>query len=198
MERIRNQNPLLIKVKAKVKVEHSKIHKMVPGRRLSKEFFIRDVLDVAPDLIGKNLVIRSGDGTYSRFQITEVEAYRGTEDIACHACKGRTRRTEIMYHEGGRLYVYLVYGMYWMLNVVTGPEDIPQAVLIRGVEKYSGPGKITKSFGIDGTFYGEDLDISDRIWFEDAGVTPDVRTGPRIGVDYAGDYWKTRPWRYYI
>ena len=171
---------------------------MFPGKRLSKEFFIRDVLDVAPELIGKNMVIRSGDGTYGRFQVTEVEAYRGTEDKACHACKGRTPRTEIMFHEGGRLYVYLVYGMYWMLNVVTGRENIPQAVLIRGVENYSGPGRITSSLGIDRTFYGEDLITSERIWFEDTGIVPVINSGPRIGIDYAGEYWKTRPWRYYL
>jgi len=171
---------------------------MIPGERLSKEFFIRDVLDVAPELIGKNMVIRSGDATYGRFQVTEVEAYRGAEDKACHACKGRTRRTEIMFHEGGHLYVYLVYGMYWMLNVVTGRENIPQAVLIRGVENYSGPGRITKSLGIDRTFYGEDLEVSERIWFEDTGIAPVVKTGTRIGIDYAGEYWNSRPWRYYI
>jgi DNA-3-methyladenine glycosylase len=171
---------------------------MPPGKRLSKEFFIRDVLDVAPELIGKTMVIRSGNGTYGRFQVTEVEAYRGAEDKACHACKGRTPRTEIMFQEGGRLYVYLVYGMYWMLNVVTGRENIPQAVLIRGIENYSGPGRITKSFGIDRTFYGEDLDISERIWFEDTGIVPVVKTGMRIGIEYAGEYWKTRLWRYYI
>jgi DNA-3-methyladenine glycosylase len=171
---------------------------MFSGKRLSKEFYIRDVLDVAPELIGKNMVIRLGDGVYGRFQVTEVEAYRGSEDKACHAYKGRTSRTEIMFHEGGRLYIYLVYGMYWMLNVVTGKENIPQAVLIRGVENYSGPGKLTKSFGIDRTFYGEDLDISEKIWFEDFGITPVVKRGPRIGIDYSGEYWKTRPWRYYL
>jgi DNA-3-methyladenine glycosylase len=171
---------------------------MLTGKRLSKEFFIRDVLDVAPELIGKNLVIRLPDRSYGRYMITEVEAYRGTEDKACHAFKGRTPRTEIMYHEGGRLYVYFVYGMYWMLNVVTGQEDIPQAALIRSVENYSGPGRLTKSFGIDGTFYGEDLNISDRIWIEDTDVNTKVKSGPRIGIDYAGEYWKTRPWRYYI
>jgi DNA-3-methyladenine glycosylase len=171
---------------------------MVTGEKLTKKFFIRDVLDVAPDMIGKIMVIRTGKEACGRFKITEVEAYRGTEDKACHAAKGRTRRTEVMFHEGGRLYVYLVYGMYWMLNVVTGPENIPQAVLIRGIENYSGPGKITKSFGIDRTFYGEDLDISERIWFEDIGITPDFKTGARIGIDYAGEYWKTRPWRYYL
>lgn len=171
---------------------------MFPGKRLSKEFFIRDVLEVAPELIGKNIVIRLPGGTFGRFPVTEVEAYRGAEDNACHACKGRTPRTEIMFHEGGRLYVYLVYGMYWMLNVVTGEENIPQAVLIRSVENYSGPGRITKLFGIDRTFYGENLDISERIWFEDTGVIPVLKTGTRIGIDYAGEYWKTRPWRYYL
>ena len=171
---------------------------MIPGKRLLREFFVRDVLNVAPDLIGKYIVIRMGDGTYGRFQVTEVEAYRGIEDRACHASKGRTSRTEIMFHEGGRLYVFLIYGMYWMLNVVTGKENIPQAVLIRGMENYSGPGKITKSFGIDRTFYGEDLTISERIWFEDAGVLPIIKSGPRIGINYADEYWKARPWRYYL
>lgn len=166
--------------------------------RLSKEFFIRDVLDVAPEMIGKNMIIRTKAGTYSKFQVTEVEAYRGSEDKACHACKGRTARTEIMYHEGGRLYVYLVYGMYWMLNIVTGEAGIPQAVLIRGLEKHSGPGIITKSFGIDKSYYGEDLETSKRIWFEDAGVKPLFKTGPRIGIDYSGEYWKAQPWRFYI
>ncbi|MDO9579873.1 MAG: DNA-3-methyladenine glycosylase [Bacteroidales bacterium] len=175
----------------------SLIDQMASGKRLSVEFFVRDVLDVAPDLIGKIMVIRLAGKTFGRYQITEVEAYRGTEDKACHAFRGRTARTEIMFHEGGRLYVYLIYGMYWMLNIVTGQVNNPQAVLIRGVENHNGPGKITKSFGIDRTFYGEDLNISERIWIEDAGVIPLIKTGPRIGIDYAGEYWKTRPWRYY-
>jgi DNA-3-methyladenine glycosylase len=168
------------------------------GNRLSGSFFIRDVLDVAPDLLGKCIVIRSPEGLYNKYQVTEVEAYRGIEDKACHACKGRTNRTEIMFHKGGHLYVYLIYGMYWMLNIVTGPEDIPQAVLIRGVEKYPGPGKLTRAFGIDRTYYGENLEISDRIWFEDNGIRPEIKRGERIGIDYAGEYWKSRPWRYYL
>ena len=101
------------------KLTYSYIEAVMTGLRLSREFFIRDVLDVAPELIGKNLVVRLGDVMYGRYQVTEVEAYRGSEDRACHASKGRTARTEIMYHEGGRLYVYFIYGMYWMLNVVT-------------------------------------------------------------------------------
>jgi DNA-3-methyladenine glycosylase len=122
---------------------------MVPGKRLSKEFFIRDVLDVAPEMIGKSMVVKSIDGTLNGFMVTEVEAYRGAEDKACHACRGRTSRTEIMFHEGGHLYIYLIYGMYWMLNIVTGQENCPQAVLIRGVKNFPGPGKLTKSLGID-------------------------------------------------
>jgi DNA-3-methyladenine glycosylase len=103
-----------------------------------------------------------------------------------------------MFHEGGRLYIYLIYGMYWMLNIVTGLENIPQAVLVRGVKDYPGPGKLTKSLGIDKSYYGEDLVISERIWFEDAGLVHQVKNGPRINIDYAGEYWKTKPWRYFL
>jgi len=166
--------------------------------RLQREFFIRDVLEVAPELIGKIMVVRLGDGVYGRYNVTEVEAYRGSEDTACHASKGRTGRTEIMYHDGGRLYIYLIYGIYWMLNVVTGCENEPQAVLIRGVENLYGPGKLTRSFGIDRTYYGEDLTTSDRIWFEDSGIKPVIKTGERIGIGYAGEYWKRMPWRFYL
>jgi DNA-3-methyladenine glycosylase len=171
---------------------------MVPGKKLTREFFTADVLDVAPVLPGKILVVRLPDGLSGRFRITEVEAYRGAEDEACHACKGRTKRTEVMFHEGGKLYVYLIYGMYWMLNIVTGGEDNPQAVLIRGVENYPGPGKLTRALAIDGSFYGEDLVNSERIWIENTGFIPEIKTAPRIGIDYAGEYWKNIPWRYYI
>jgi DNA-3-methyladenine glycosylase len=166
--------------------------------RLSRKFYIRDVLDVAPDLIGKELVIILKDNSYSKYIITEVEAYRGMEDLACHACKGRTKRTEIMYHEGGKVYVYFVYGMYWMLNIVAGEENIPQAALIRGIEGYNGPGKLTRGLNIDGSFYGEDLIVSERIWIEDNGRTYKYKTGTRIGIDYAGSPWKDKPWRFYL
>jgi DNA-3-methyladenine glycosylase len=171
---------------------------MIQGERLSRDFFIRDVLDVAPDILGKILVVRSEDGVFRRYTVTEAEAYRGSEDKACHAFRGRTPRTEIMFHTGGHLYIYLIYGMYWMLNVVTGEENNPQAILIRGVENFSGPGKLTKSLGIDKSFYGEDMVTSERIWLEDSGVKPVYKTGPRIGIDYAGDIWKNLPWRYYL
>jgi DNA-3-methyladenine glycosylase len=166
--------------------------------RISKDFYIRDVLVVAPELPGKNLIIKLKDGSTGRFMITEVEAYRGSEDLASHASRGRTARTEIMFQEGGRLYIYLIYGKYWMLNIVTGEKDNPQAVLIRGVEQYPGPGILTRSLGIDKSFNGEDLHTSERIWLEDPGIKYQVKTSPRIGVDYAGEYWKSRPWRYFL
>jgi len=168
--------------------------------RLSREFFTRDVLDVAPDLLGKLLVRRFDDGSVQKFIINEVEAYRGEEDLACHASKGRSKRTEIMYCEGGHLYVYLIYGMYWMLNIVTSKKEIPQAVLIRGIEEINGPGKLTKKLDIEKSFYGEDLISSERIWIENSINSIDYifKTTPRIGIDYAGEKWKNEPWRFIL
>ena len=163
--------------------------------RLNASFFQNDVLNVAPALIGKILVRRFDNGEINRYRITETEAYRGEEDLACHASKGRTQRTEIMYHKGGSVYVYLIYGMYWMLNFVTGEENFPAAVLIRGVKEISGPGRVGKALKLDAGFYGEDLSTSKRIWIEDDGFHPNILTTKRIGVDYAGE-WANKPWRY--
>jgi len=171
---------------------------MDPGTRLVRDFYLRDVLNIAPDLIGKVLVVRSDNNSYMRTVITDVEAYRGTEDRACHANKGRTKRTEVMYEDGGKVYVYFVYGMYWMLNIVAGERENPQAALIRGVKGFNGPGKLTRGLKIDGSFYGEDLTASDRIWIEDTEGKFEYKTGPRIGIDYAGEYWKDKPWRFYL
>ncbi|MGC8823823.1 MAG: DNA-3-methyladenine glycosylase [Bacteroidales bacterium] len=167
-------------------------------KRLTESFYVRDVLEVAPDLVGKVLVRRFNDGHEVHLVITETEAYRGEEDLACHASKGRTPRTEIMYHRGGYVYVYLIYGMYWMLNVVTGQPGHPQAVLIRGLEGINGPGKITRQLQIDKSFYGEDLLYSNRLWIcePDAKLSFELYAHPRIGVDYAGEYWKNLPWRF--
>jgi DNA-3-methyladenine glycosylase len=165
--------------------------------RLERDFFGRDVLQVAPDLIGKILVRKFADGTISRFKIIETEAYRGEEDLACHASKGRTHRTEVMYHNGGKVYVYLIYGMYQMLNFVTAGENNPQAVLIRGIEGFNGPGKLTRRLQIDKSFYGEDLATSDRLWVENDGTIHEFLTGTRIGIDYAGG-WKDKPWRFIL
>jgi DNA-3-methyladenine glycosylase len=176
----------------------SHIDKLNSDNRILRDFYTRDVLEVAPGLIGKNLVIRHHDGSLVSYNVTEVEAYRGHEDKACHASKGKTTRTSVMFGEGGHLYVYLIYGMYWMLNIVTGSEGDPQAVLIRGLAEISGPGKITKKLAIDRSYYGEDLVTSERIWLEETGIVPIYKTGTRIGIDYAGDYWKSVPWRYYL
>ena len=164
--------------------------------KLTRAFFVRDVLTVAPELLGKLLVCRVG-GELLRYRITETEAYRGAEDLACHASKGRTARTEAMFHAGGVVYVYLIYGMYWMLNFVTEHENEPQAALIRGLEGFYGPGRLTRQLHIDRSFYDEDLTVSSRIWLEDDGFRPPYSTGTRIGVDYAGD-WKNKPWRFYV
>ena len=165
--------------------------------RLKVEFYKSDVLEVAPNLLGKYLILLN-KGKSSKYMITEVEAYRGVEDLACHASKGRTKRTEVMYHEGGSLYIYLIYGMYWMLNVVTGDLNVPQAVLVRGIQGCVGPGRLTKKLNIDKTYYGENLVDSKRIWIEDSELNPKYITTPRIGIDYAGEIWKNKPWRFLI
>jgi len=168
------------------------------AKRLEFSFYNRDVLVVAPELVGKTLVRSFDVNTIQRFTITEVEAYRGMEDLACHASKGRTLRTEVMFRQGGLVYVYLIYGMYWMLNVVTGEPNNPQAVLIRGLDKCYGPGKLTKFLSIGKDFYGEDLVKSSRLWIEENSQSYNVKSAPRIGVEYAGVEWASKPWRFFI
>lgn len=163
--------------------------------RLNRNFYDRDVLLVAPDLIGKTLVRKYKD-ELSYYTITEVEAYGGAEDEASHARFGKTSRNSIMFAIGGFVYVYLIYGMYWMLNFVTGAEGQPQAILIRAVKGLDGPGKVTKALGIDKSFYGENLADSERIWIENPDTKPEIIQKPRYGIDYAGEPWKSMPWRY--
>lgn len=167
------------------------------NNRLTLDFYSRDVLEVAPELIGKKIVRFFDSSNKQEFIITEVEAYRGTEDLACHASKGRTDRTKIMFQHGGLVYVYLIYGMYWMLNFVTGEPDNPQAVLIRGISGCYGPGRLTKKLSITKDFYGEDLSTSTRLWVENSSNKPIIKVAPRIGVEYAGDEWASKPWRFY-
>lgn len=166
--------------------------------RLSFDFFLRDVLDVAPQLVGKKLVRRFDDGRIIKYRITEVEAYRGAEDRACHASKGRTPRTEVMFGEGGKVYVYFIYGMYWLLNLVTGPENDPSAVLIRGIEGFPGPGRVGKELQLDRSFYGENLNTSQRLWVEDGETVPEIKTSKRINIDYSGEEWAGKMWRFYL
>lgn len=169
------------------------------NNRISNDFFQNnDALFVAENLIGKTLVRDFGNGEIFRSKIVETEAYYGIDDLACHASKGRTPRTEIMFQHGGKIYVYLIYGMYWMLNFVTGEVENPQAVLIRGVETCIGPGRLGKMLNLDKSFYGEDLETSERLWLEDSQIEGNIIATPRIGIDYAGEIWKNKPWRFVI
>jgi len=165
--------------------------------KIQKDFYLQDVLEVAPALLGKRLVIarQGGNGVYT---ITETEAYQGTGDMACHASKGKTTRTEVMFREGGIIYMYLIYGMYWMMNIVTSIENNPQAVLIRGLDKVNGPGRLTRELGLDRSFNGESLVDSPRIWLERSHKPAKIHTSPRIGINYAGEPWVSKPWRFYI
>ena len=154
---------------------------------------------MAPSLIGKLLCRRICDDSGERIiklRITETECYFGEDDTACHAHKGRTERTKVMYREGGVAYVYLCYGMHSMLNVVSGPEDFPEAVLIRGVEGYNGPGKLTKALHIDRSLNEENMILSNELWIEDDGYVAEYQIGKRIGIDYATEEYRNILWRY--
>jgi DNA-3-methyladenine glycosylase len=166
--------------------------------RLTREFFRNDVLKVAPGLLGKFIVRKFNNGQTERYLISEVEAYSGNGDLACHASKGKTSRTEVMFREGGLVYVYLVYGIHWLLNIVTGKKGDASAVLIRGLEGVPGPGRVGKILQLDKSFYGEDLSTSNRIWIEENDNQVTYRTAPRIGIDYAGEPWISKPWRFFI
>ncbi len=163
--------------------------------RLNRDFYSRDVLVVAPDLLGKKLVI-SRSGVFESHVITEVEAYRGEEDKASHARFGITKRNSIMYGDAGFLYIYLIYGIYWMLNIVTGPAGSPQAILVRGLKDLPGPGVLTRRLDIDRSFQGTDLVTSGRIWIGDSKEKPVILQKPRVGISYAGEPWISHAWRF--
>lgn len=157
---------------------------------------MRDCLEVAPELVGKILVRRLPDGTLISERIAETEAYRGEEDKACHASKGKTERTKILYGESGKIYVYLCYGIHWLMNITTGQKDNPQCVLIRAGEIHNGPAKLTKYMHIDRNFNNCNICGNPDIWIEDDGLRPEIKTAPRVGIDYTGDYWKNIEWRF--
>ena len=170
---------------------------------LPREFFRRPTLDICPELLGKFLV-RKKEGKNLYGMVTEVEAYVGMEDQACHAAKGMTERNKVMFEEAGLWYVYLVYGMYWMLNIVTENKDFPAAILLRGVQTekkhLKGPGKLTKTLKIDKRFNGKMAHLETGLWFEDRGVrvpSKQIKQGKRIGIGYAGK-WQHKPWRFYV
>ena len=166
---------------------------------LTDEFFFRDVKIVARRLLGKTLCTRDKRGNIKREIIAETEAYDGESDLACHASKGKTPRTSTMYRHGGICYVYLCYGMHWMLNVVTGGEGYPAAVLIRGSVNIKGPGRLTKYLGVNAAYNGMNLSRNSSIWIEDMGMKPSrIYTGPRVGVGYAGPEWSNKPYRFWF
>ena len=175
---------------------------------LTKNFFERPTLKVAKDLLGKFLTIKHSVSNNRhrvlRFMITEVEAYDGHLDKASHAHRGETARNAPMFGPAGVWYVYFVYGMHNMLNIVTGPKDYPAAVLIRGIEGINGPGKFTKFLKIDKKFNKKPATRATGLWIESAsrrmGVKikkSQIKTSPRIGVNYAGEC-KDKHYRFYI
>ena len=167
-------------------------------KRLNADFYQNDALSAAKALCGMILCVRQPDGTILRKRITETECYLEENDTACHAHHGRTARTDVMYKRGGVAYVYLCYGMHNMLNIVTGPENHPQAVLIRGVEGFPGPGRVTKAMGIGRNLNAVSFTESDLIWLEDDGARPQIKATPRIGISYASEEDQARLWRFII
>lgn len=184
---------------------------------LTSDFFNRDTVQVAKDLIGKVLV-RKIKGKEVWAIITETEAYCGQKDKTCHSAKGRTNRTEVMFGPPGGIYIYLIYGLYYCMNFVTKPEGCPEAVLIRGVyiidpkqdfkdkdisklnikEKVSGPGRLTRSLEIDKKLNGKNVCEGGEVRILDLGIKSKIKKSPRIGIDYAGSPWKEKLWRFYI
>ncbi len=167
------------------------------AKRLGDSFFHRDCLEVAPELVGKVLVTDLG-GREVRVRITETEAYCGEEDTACHAHKGRTPRTETLYGESGIAYIYLCYGMHWLLNVVTGEKDQPQGVLFRAGEGYTGPAKLTKAMGITGELNKASFVHSHKLWIEDDGKPCRYVTDKRVGINYASREDIDKQWRFIL
>ena len=159
--------------------------------RLTYDFFHRPCLEVAQDLVGKVLVHNG-----LRLRISETEAYCGEADTACHAHKGRTKRTEVMYGDAGTIYIYLCYGMHWLLNIVTGEKDQPEAVLIRACAEAPGPGRLTKKLGITGALNGYSAVDSGELWIEDDGFLCQVVTDRRVGIAYASQEDQDKLWRF--
>ena len=165
------------------------------NNKLDYEFFHRPCLSVARELVGKVLV-RNVDGGQLRLRITETESYCGEEDTACHAHKGRTKRTEVLYAEAGTIYVYLCYGIHWLLNIVTGEKEQPEAVLIRACAEANGPGKLTKVLQITGKLNRKSITQSNELWIEDDGFRCEIAPGKRVGIGYAAQEDQDRLWRF--
>jgi DNA-3-methyladenine glycosylase len=163
--------------------------------KLNRAFYRRPAIDVAPDLIGK-ILVRRMDQQELRARIVETEAYIGEHDLACHASKGRTKRTEVMFGEAGHAYVYFIYGMHDMLNIVCGGVGDAQAVLVRAAEpldewdaNLSGPGRLARALKVTRQQNGVDLTGNELFLLDSQQPTPRILQTKRIGVDYSGD-WK--------
>ena len=165
---------------------------------LSKKYFTQSATHLAPDLLGKLLCRTDDNGNVIKARITETECYFGEEDTACHAHKGRTPRTETLYQDGGIAYVYLCYGMHELFNVITGPADHPEGVLIRGIEGAEGPGRATKHLGITRKYNTLSLTPENGLWLEDDGTRPEYTTLPRVGIGYASAEDQARLWRFKV
>lgn len=170
------------------------------GAILPHQFFAgKDTVRIARELVGCVLCRRLSDGSVARWVLTETEAYDGPQDKACHAHKGRTARTEVLFGSPGCCYVYLCYGVHWLLNFVTGPVDYPAAVLVRGAGEIMGPGRVTKALQIDKSLNTLPLSNANDIWVEappQALESHRIVAAPRIGVAYAGEDWANRPYRF--
>ena len=163
---------------------------------MNRSFFRKNAEELAPLLVGKLLCRKMPDGSIRKLRISETEAYCGTDDTACHAHKGKTKRTEMLWHDGGTIYVYLCYGIHWLINIVSGSDGDPQAVLIRCCLEADGPGKLTKVLGIDGSFNGKDILSCPDLWLEDDGYEVDIITDKRVGISYADEKDRERLWRF--
>lgn len=173
---------------------------------LKRKFYQQNTLKIAQNLLGCFLARKIGKKIIKGV-ITEVEAYIGENDLACHASKGRTKRTEIMYSEAGQAYIYMIYGMYYCLNIVTEKKDFPAAVLIRGIKiegvdykKTNGPGKLCKFLKIDRKLNGWDITRKSKLWVEKPTQKiskKSIVAGRRIGIDYAR-HCKHYMWRFVI
>ncbi len=165
-------------------------------KRLKKDFYLRPATELSVLLLGKLLVRKTEQGVI-KARITETECYFGEEDTACHAHRGKTDRTRILYEEGGLAYVYLCYGIHSLLNVVSGDKGHPEAVLIRAVDGYNGPGKLTKALSITREQNYTDLCTSDELWIEDDGLVPtEIQRSKRVGIDYATQEYQDVLWNF--
>jgi len=165
------------------------------GIILPPEYFARPAEILARDLVGA-VVCRRLAGEETRHVITETEAYLGPHDLACHSARGRTARTEVMYGPPGTLYIYLVYGLHLMLNVVAGPEGIGAAVLIRSAGAVQGPGRLGKELALSMDLNGREGCALTGLWFEQGFKPSRIFANPRIGVVYAGSRWAGRKLRF--